>query len=355
MIPDHTLYVAGMIEYSPDTTHHYPQIVVSYFTQVIRKDEPYSGEDYLMEYTDIYTPMLLRQIVATAHLFQLKWEPETKAIVSIKGPLGTTKEKKVIFTHEGHGIYGDVNYALPRIPNGKYKLRITLPNGSTFGAVTHIPEPVNLTIPDSIGILVKFGQQGPPLEKHINRHEILIPTPKNALFTIMQWNTSLDRELLLMKQDEHFHYTNRSNYLRTGIGLFVDFVRQSSDVFSPGWSQTLDKHQDEIWMKQHYWLRISFQSKGIGKLYFPLMNIYSATEEWEQVIQQPKGDALAQRDTTYLFNASTIYKIGKNGILISASQSRDVFGFFSGYYSLYKQFTVYPIRNFDLDSVLTLK
>ncbi len=171
----------------------------------------------------------------------------------------------------------------------------------------------------------------------------------------MQWNTSLDRELLLMKPDERFHYTDRSNYLRTGIGFFVDFVRQPSDTFSPGWSQTLDKSRDEIWMKQHYWFRISFQSMGIGKLYFPLMNIYSATEEWGHVIQQPKGVALAQRDTMYLFNASTIYKIGKNGALISASQSREVFGFFSGYYSLYKQFTVYPIRNFDLDSVLTLK
>ncbi len=143
MIPDHTLYVAGMIEYSSDTTHHYPEIVVGYFTQVIRKDEPYSREDYLTEYTGIYTPILLRQVQATAHYFKLKWEPETEAIVSITGPLGATKEKKVVLTHEGNGIYGDMNYALPRMPNGKYKLRITLPDGSIFGAVTRIPEAVN--------------------------------------------------------------------------------------------------------------------------------------------------------------------------------------------------------------------
>src|SRR5699024_9044309 len=109
MISDHTLYVAGMIEYSPDKTHRYPQIVVGYFTRAVRKDEPYSQEDHLMEYTGLYTPILLRQVLATSHYFQLKWESENEAIVSIKGPLGTTKEKKVVLTHEGNGIYGDVN------------------------------------------------------------------------------------------------------------------------------------------------------------------------------------------------------------------------------------------------------
>lgn len=353
MVPDRTPYIAGMIEFSPDTTHHYPEIVIGYFSDIYETEDIFSYGKLLNRYTypGIYTPALLRQLCVTSILYGLQWEPESEAIVMVRGPLGTAKEKTVKFIHEKNGVYGDQKYALPRIPNGKYELRITLPDGRIFGARTHIPEAVNLTIPDSIGVPVRFEPQGPPNERYIKRHDIVIPTPDNAFFTIMQWNTSVDRELLLMKPDEHFRYTDRSNYLRTGIGFFVDFVSHPQDTTSPGWSQTLDKPRDEIWMKKHYWSRFSFHSKGIGRLYFPLMNIYSSTVRWQKKIERVYNHAAVTHDSTFLFEISNINKIGGDGEIIP--EVREAFGFFSGYYSLYKQFTVYPIRNFDLDSVLT--
>lgn len=352
MIPDHTPYIAGMIEFSPDTTHHYPEIVVGYFTEAdINLDEPYNRDDYLTAYPEIYTPSLLRQVIKTSQIFELNWDAETNAEVSVRGPLGTPKEKTITFTHEGNGVYGDRTYALPRTANGKYELRVTLPDGRTFGSRTYIPEAVDFTVPDSIGVPVRFEPQGPPSEIQIEKVPMAVPSPENGFLKISQWNTSVDRELLLMKPNEHFLYTDRSNYLRTGIGFYVGFVEQPSDTFSFSWAQRLDKPRNELWKKQHHWFRFSFHSPGIGKFYRPLMYIYSSSDEWSKKMGDPANKATITRDTTYLFDVSTIDKIGENGEVMP--KVKEAIGFFSGYYSLYKQTTVYPVRNFDLDSVLT--
>ena len=115
MVPDHTPYIAGLIEASPDTTHHYPEIVVGYFTDIYTKGKDPDFPGVLREYTGIYSPTLKRQVVQTSILYGLTWEPETKAKVTIWGPLGAPEERKVIFTHEGNGIYGDEHYKLTRI------------------------------------------------------------------------------------------------------------------------------------------------------------------------------------------------------------------------------------------------
>lgn len=353
VIPDHTPYIAGLIEFSPDTTHHYPEIVVGYFTDVHETGDPSVKKkeafDSYPTPKDIYTPILLKQVRSTGINFGLLFEPETKAVVSVRGPIGSAKEKKILFIHEGYGVYGDQNYALSRVPNGEYELRVILPDGRTFGALTHIPQAVNFSIPDSVGIPVRFESRRPS-EIHIKKQEIIFPTPENSFLTVMQWNSSLDRELLLLKPNEHFLYTERSNYLRTGVGFGIYFTQQPQDTLTRPWSQQLDKPRDEIWMKQHYWLRFSFQSRGISKLYFPLLNIFASTKYFNGKILKPAADAAAFNDTTYLFDVTTINKINKNGEIVPSN--REVFGFFSGYYSLYKQYTLYPIRNFDLDSVL---
>ncbi|MBO6872009.1 MAG: hypothetical protein JJ882_15505, partial [Balneola sp.] len=63
-------------------------------------------------------------------------------------------------------------------------------------------------------------------------------------------------------------------------------------------------------------------------------------------------EALSTRDSTYLFDVSTIEKIDENGKILPKSDN-DAIGFFAGYFSLYKKTVLIPVRNFDLDSVLS--
>ena len=354
MVPDHTPYIAGLIEASPDTTHHYPEIVVGYFTDIYtdEKDPFFSG--VLREYPGIYSPTLLRQVVQTSILFGLAWAPESKAKVIVNGPLGTPQEQTVNFTHEGNGVYGDKDYALPRIPQGKYRLRVTLPDGRTYGQITQIPEATDIPVPDSISVPVEYRPyyDGTPKEEHTKQYNIIFDQPDDSYFTIIQYNSELDRDLLLLEPDERFKFTDRSNYWRTGIGYAGILNDAKPDTFKRGWVQSLNKPRDEVWMINHWWFRFSFFDEGIGDMFSPLKNIFTTADGWVDQFFSPRGIAAAQNDSTYLFRVSTIRKVGGDGEFLPKEES-DAIGFFSGYYSRYKQTTLYPIRNFDLDSVLT--
>lgn len=352
MMPDNTPYIAGLIEASYDTTHHYPEVVVGYMTDVNDSFHP----DVLTSYPAIYNPTLLTQLVKSSYGFGFAFEAETEATVTVTGPLDTAKEQTVIFIHEGKGVYGDQNYELPREPEGRYRLDITLPDGREYTAQTIIPEAVDMSLADSINIHLRYEPfgDGTPREEFIQPTPIIFNTPADYFMTVLQYNTDKDRELLLMEPNESFAYTDRSNYLRTGIGYAVGFPKPfPPDTLLRRWTQNLDKPRDEILMDKHYWLRFSFFSKGIGRMFIPLVDFYSAGQKFQEEIVYPRLDALAAGDSTYLFDVSTINKIGKNGSVLPKTDS-DAIGFFGGYFSMYRQTTLYPIRNFDLDSVLTV-
>jgi hypothetical protein len=87
-IPDHTPYIAGFVEATNDTVHHFPEVVVGYVTDV--EGFEYSGS--LEDYPRLYNPTLLTQLVKTSHAFGLRFEPEHNASVWVTGPLGTCME-----------------------------------------------------------------------------------------------------------------------------------------------------------------------------------------------------------------------------------------------------------------------
>lgn len=355
MVPDHTPYIAGLIEFSPDTTHHYPEIIVGYFTDVYEDQRVRYAPGVLRNYPGIYSPTLLRQLVQTSILYGLQWEPEMEAIVKVQGPLGTAKERTVTFAHERKGIYGDSNYALSRIPNGRYRLKVILPDGRAYTAITHIPKVAPFIIPDSISVKVRYEPygDGTPREEDVQPYSIIYQTPESCFLKVLQYNSSLDREIMLMKPEEQFRFTDRSNYLRTGVGYAVALPAGSQqDTLSRSWIQRLDKPKDKIWMKKHWWLCFSFFSEGIGKIFHPLIDAYFvANKAFIEQMLKPFGHAATQNDSTFLFEASTIRKVGPDGAVIPKDSS-DAIGFFAGYFSIYRQTTFYPIRTFDLDSVL---
>lgn len=351
-VPDHTLFIAGLVEFSPDTSHHYPEVVIGYFSDIRNTQNP----DYLFNYPEIYNPTLLTQVVKTSYGFGLGFEPEEEAKVIVRGPIGETDEQRVTFNHETKGVYGDQNSSLALIPNGRYELTVELPGGQTYIANTYIPDAVNITVPDSIGIEVEYRPygDGTPREKYKIRYPIIYNTPKNSFLTVIQNNSDKDRELLLMEPEENFLYTNRGPYLRTGAAYGVSISNTLQDTLYRSWIQRLDKPKIEIWMQRKNWIRFSFFSSGIGGNFFPLVDKFATDGSFSNKIEEDRLNAAAQNDSTYLFDVSTIRKLGDNGRVLPKDSS-DVIGFFGGYFSHYHGTTVYPIRTFDLDSVLSVQ
>src|SRR5699024_6734633 len=158
--------------------------------------------------------------------------------------------------------------------------------------------------------------------------------------------------LLLLKPDETFKFNDRSNYWREGTYYYLSLTENKRDTVYNPWSQILNKPKSQVWMVSHCWVRYYFYSKGISNIYTPIFVWYTSSNRWQETMFQPREDALVRNDTTYLFDASTIYKVGDEGNVLP-KDSIDAIGYFGGVFSLYKRYTMYPIRNFDLDSVLT--
>lgn len=348
MVPDHTPYIAGLIEASYDTTHHYPEVVVGYFTDTQNIHDP--GILLERRYPAIYSPILMKQVTITSILFALSFQPETNAKVTVQGPLGTPKNRTVKFKHEEKGVYGDINSKLRLIPNKKYILTVKFPDGRTYQSKTHIPAATSLTIPDSVGIEVTYVPSG-PAEKAQPGYPIEINSPANSFIVITQKNTTKDREILHLDPEAEFKYNNRGPYLRLGSHYGMFFPSDIDSLYDP-WIQGLDKPKSEVWMKMRVWLRISFYSKGIGSMFFPLASKFATSEKFSKKIIRPPGNATKKNDPTFLFETSTIRKVGPNGNVLPKEAS-DAIGFFAGYFSYYRTFMEYPIRQFDLDSVLT--
>ncbi|MBO6801633.1 MAG: hypothetical protein JJ892_15290, partial [Balneola sp.] len=82
IIPDDTPFIAGLLEATNDTVHHYPEIVVGYV----------SDGNFVPEYKEVkdiqelYNPTLWTQVVRTLQRFELTFEAESEAKVMVTGP-----------------------------------------------------------------------------------------------------------------------------------------------------------------------------------------------------------------------------------------------------------------------------
>jgi hypothetical protein len=373
MIPDHTPYIAGLIEASPDTTFHYPEIVVGYFTDTNTLDDPsilvnQKNHRPIHYYTGLYSIMLVRQLTVTSVVFGLSWQPESHAVVKVRGPLGTPQEKEITFTSEGNGVYGDKAYALPRIAEGHYRLQVKLPDGRNYVSTTYIPKFVPIMgIKDSIyaKIVLDHYNDGEPSERGFGKggyknqgYPYTYRPSHDGFITVIQSNTNRDRQIELLDPGEKFLYTEYGNYLRDGSAYDIFFTTDSTKIKTHlFWSQDLTtfkhtiKPRDKIYDSKHFWIRHSFFSKGVGGMFFVPFTWYGLTLKYSHWEDRP-DNAAAQNDTTFLHRVSTILKVGKNGKVLPKDSS-DAIGFFAGEFSRYLQTTVYANRQFDLDSVLT--
>lgn len=351
-IPDHTPYIAGLIEATHDTVHYFPEVVIGYFTDPLNSyNEEILNPD--KAYPNLYNTTLIAQLTKTSRFFGLLFEPEINAMVTVQGPLNTEYERNTLYTHIGNGVYGDKEYQLKLLPGQQYRLMVTLPDERKYQAVTVIPNAVDVHIPDSIGIKVKYRpfDDGTPLEIDIQRFPILIKYPHQAILLEMQENSEHDRDFLLMEPEEEFRFNDYGPYLRLGTVYGIGLINSKIDTITNSWTQRLDKPKEEIWMKRREWYRLSFFSDGIGGNFFALPDLFSSNQYYLDTMNEHLFDAYDSRDTTYLFDISTIHKLDSDGRILPKDSS-DAIGFFGGYFSVYRTTTVYPIRTFDLDSVL---
>lgn len=355
MIPDHTPYISGLVEATDDTVHHFPEVVVGYMSDVVWDTDDWHHPEILRNYPRLYNPTLWTQVVKTSQYFGFGYKPETEAEVIVTGPLDHPNKQSVRYFSLGNGVYGDAGYSLPLFAGERYKLKVTLPDERTYTAETIIPGKVDIPIPDSININVVYKPygDGTPREEHQSRYLLKHPIPEDEFLTVRQWNTSIDRELLLQDPNEEFRFNDRSPYIRSGF-YGISMSDQKEDSLLLSWGQDLNKMESEVWNKVSYWLRFSFFSEGIGRRFHPISNWYSLSGDlYDQVINDPFAENAAERDTTYLFEVSTLEKMSPTDNSFLPKDSLDAIGFFGGYYSVYKKTTVFPIRHFDLDTVLT--
>lgn len=351
-IPDNTPYISGLLEVTNDTSHHYSEVVVGYFTNHIdfTYDEIFSLSD---EAPGVYNTDLMTQLIRSMTWLGMSYQAEKNAKVSVTGPLSHPLEKEVRLENNNDGLYNDVNSSIKLVAGEFYRLDVRLPDGRSYSNTTQIPSEVSIEIPDSIGVKVKLLKRddGGLHEFPISRPPIIYNHPKESHLRVAQRNLNIDRELLLLEPGEEFNFKDHSNYLRSGSHYGISLKKNNPDTLLSYWGQDLEKPRSKIWMDNKAWFRFSFFSAGIGDNFFPMVDLYAASEEWDKQMLTPLLDAIDNRDTTFFFDVSTILKVGEDGNVLPKEQS-DAIGFFAGYFSVYDRATIYPIRNFDLDSLL---
>ncbi len=351
IVPENTPFIMGLIEATNDTVHHYPEVVVGYVSEGRFNDE----REITSDIPNLFNPSLWTQTVRTFKSFGLSFKGEENAIVRIKGPASNSQENVVILTKKSSGLYGDVNSEIKLRPGEKYTLEIELFDGRKYQKETIIPKSTEIEIPDSIDLNIEFVpyQDGTPREESNPNKFYIFEYPEGNFLTEIQSNADTDRETLLLEDWEDFLFQDRGNYLRLGSMYALTIPSWDNDELRRAWIQDLSKNREKIWESKTQWMRFSFFSKDIGNNWQHMNEIFSSKgilwdEMYDRFIR-----AFTSRDSTYLFQVSTIEKVGENGEILPKSEN-DAIGFFAGYFSVYKKTVLIPVRNFDLDSVLSV-
>lgn len=347
LVPDHTPFIVSTLEATADTVHHYPEVFVGYLSD-FRK-----GEDGPLPYPlpGIWWPVLNAQVYHIAADMNLSLGIEDEARVAIRGPLNRPNEGRVVLTYEEYGVYGDQSSALSLMAGERYELSVKLPDGRAYTAFTRLPRLPKWEAPDSVEMPLKLMRFSTGVYVEEYKEEIPFPyeTAPEAVYTIGQFNYEYDYETFGMGK-EAFLYSDRGPFWREGATYMIRHNNTFRDkqAFSPKW---IDLQTDSLKYSEKAWGRLSQINKDLGKFYQNVFNwIAVETEDPWSLEDTRQVQAHLQRDTTYLFEISNIFKVGEGENVLPKDQS-DAIGVFGGYSAAYRTTTLIPIRGWDPDTL----
>lgn len=361
MVKDNSVYIGGMLETSPDTTHFRPQIWVG------RASDPRDKKYVLYEdpsqtplVETIESPMLYAQLLVRAADSHLTLKADNEATVQLQGPIGHASEKKVTLSLLKHGLYEDTRGELLMLPKSKYKLWVTLKDKRAYTSEMSTPELPYVNIPPryDIPLRIMYDNLGVPSERHIEippkneprvEDEIDYRPAPDAAYTIIQFNKEDCEEV---GSAANATVTSKSKRLSRYITICGGYYLKDNDDFGK-FSRVHYAWSTGAYLNKYYrtkmktWIRVSQVHESMRKGFESETNwtFIDSMESNEKRVGEA-SEANFSRDPKYWPSISNIYKLDASGNTLPKSQS-DAIGFFGGYSSRYVFMTMYPIRTWN--------
>ena len=354
LIPDETPYIVAILEHSPDTLFHHPQVYVALATDQRSRDYSLLQDAVHKPTEELWHPVAWAQVGLKLSNFKIQPVPSNTAEVSITGPLGTSDERTVPFAFETRGVYGDAGRVLDVRPQGRYRLDVRLADGRRYRAETTVPTETQWALQDTTGIeisLTPVASGRPKIEYGRVTYDWTPPPTAESELTSYGVNASLARDHAMFQLDtsigEAFPYEERNNQVRMGrqFGVVTTAYAQA---------QTGETRPDLAWTRVavdslldalRLWPRIYSLNTDLGRFY------QSEDQYTEHLIGDPWFDAdwaladvVSDRDTTYFRRVSNIRSVDASGAPLGRD---DAVGVFGAFVARYGTTVLRPIRDFD--------
>lgn len=354
LIPDETPYVVAILEHSPDTLFHHPQVYVALATD--QRDRDYSLlQDFAHKPNEeLWHPVAWAQVGLKLDRFKIQPVPYDQAEVSITGPLGTAGERTVPFAFETRGVYGDAARALDIRPRGRYRLDVRLADGRRYRAETQVPTETQWALQDTTDIeisLTPVASGRPKIEYGRVTYDWTPPPASESDLTSYGVNASLARDHAMFQLDasigEAFPYEERNDQVRMGRQFGVvttSYARAQTGETRPdlAWTRVA---VDSLLGALRLWPRIY-------SLNTDLERFYQSEDQYTETLRDDPwagaywdlADVNSDRDTTYFRSVSNIRSVDANGAPLGHD---DAVGVFGAFVARYGTTVLRPIRDFD--------
>ena len=354
LIPDETPYIIAILEHSPDTLFHHPQVYVALATD--QRDRSYS---LLQDFEnkpkeELWHPVAWAQVGLKLDRFKIQPVPYDAAEVSITGPLGTSDEQTIPFAFETRGVYGDAARALDVRPRGRYRLDVRLADGRRYRAETQVPTETQWALQDTTDIeisLTPVASGRPKIEYGRVQYDWVPPPITESNLSSYGTNATVEMDHAMFQLDasigEAFPYEERNNQVRMGrqFGVFTtSHARTYTGETRPdlAWTRVA---VDSLLTSMRLWPRLYSFNTELGLF-------YNSEDQYTEVINEDPwkewnwnlADVVFDRDTTYFRRVSNIRSVDASGAPLGRD---DAVGVFGAFVARYGTTVLRPIRDFD--------
>ena len=361
LVPDNTIFIASALEATTDTVHHYPEVYVG---SVVHKKGKYAVDIGPVIIPGIWWPMLNAQVNFATSSWDLVRTDINDADVTVTGPLGSEREKTVVFKNEGLGVYGDIEHELELIHKERYRLDVVFTDQRHYRAETILPGLIEWDVPgNSLKVELTLSKSGEAVyrEEAADNESLRFAyqIPEYAWMTTTQVNYSDDDPDKLAQSSAEdgfsgFLYGDRGPFLRQGPRYSI--VTNSNPnapavrTLGPNWSKS---SLDPLLDSRTAWMRVSQMNEDLSRRWF-YQNVFiffgSISGDHNSIQAEQRALARRNEDTEYMFRISNIQKLGENGEPVSREEL-DAIGVFGGFSSAYRKVTIYPVRSWDPDTL----